>query len=158
MSRRHNLRRIKRCQCYSAIELARLLKVNIGTVRRWCMQGLRPIDAHRPYLFLGEHVAEFLRSRAMPRFKLDSGELLCVGCRAGRPTRDGLLWLEPRGPTTVNFVGFCVVSGHKMVRRVRIAEIAEKLGSARIASEDEIATMSSDRDPHQMRSLEEVPA
>ena len=66
MSRRHNLRRIKRRQCYSAIELACLLKVNIGTVRRWCMQGLRPIDAHRPYLYLGEHVAEFLRHRAKP--------------------------------------------------------------------------------------------
>src|SRR4051794_22147071 len=81
MSRRHNLRPIKRCQSYSAIELACLLRVNIGTVRRWCMQGLMPIDTQRPYLFLGEHVAEFLRRRARPRFKLDPGELLCVGCR-----------------------------------------------------------------------------
>ena len=52
------------------------------------------------------------------------------------------MWLEPRGSTTVNFIGFCAVSGHRG-SPCRIAEIAEKLGSARIASEDEIATMSS---------------
>jgi hypothetical protein len=158
VSRRHDLRRIKRSHCYSAVELASLLKVNIGTIRRWCMEGLRPIDSHRPYLFHGEQVAAFLESRIPPKISLGPGELLCVTCRTARPSRGGFVAVEPRGPTTVNFVGRCATCGRKMVRRVRIAEIAEKLGTARIASGDEIATISSGHNPDQTQSFEELAA
>lgn len=158
MSRSYNLARIRKNHSYTRAELTELLGVNVGTISRWCKEGLRPIDRHRPYLFFGAHVVAFLRGRANPHFALAPGELLCVSCRVGRPTQDGLVWLEPRSPTTVNFVGFCEESGHKMFRRVRIAQIAERLGPAKVASEDAIATMSNSRGPDRVQSLGAEPA
>lgn len=84
MTRRHNLRRIKLRQSYTASELADTLSVNLGTIRRWGKEGLEPIERRRPFLFLGEYVVDFLEGRRKPRRPLGPGELLCVRCKVAR--------------------------------------------------------------------------
>ncbi len=150
MTRRHNLRLIKQHECYTASELAAVLKVNVGTVRRWSMEGLRPIERRRPFLFLGKHVADFLRARKPPPIKLAPGELLCVRCNAARLPCNLTVHLIPRGPTTVDFAGRCGTCDCGMLRRSRISEIKQNLGPCRVASGDDQTTISSDCEPHQM--------
>ena len=158
MSRRHNLRLLKRHASYTAVELADVLNVNIVTVRRWCGEGLQPIARRRPFLFLGSDVADWLAARHAPRVRLAPGQLYCVACRAPRIPRDYLVEREPLSATSINFVGSCPVSGHRMRRSVRISEIADKLGVCTLACEGDAMTMVQDREPHQMSLFEGVPA
>jgi hypothetical protein len=150
VSRRHNLRRLGKRRTYTANELAALLKINIGTVRRWCRLGLDPIDRSRPFLVLGDDVATFLAARATPRQPLAPGEFYCTPCRTRRLPRDLALSLIPRAATNVDFSGVCPDCGNPLFRRVRIAEIGEKLGPCRIAHEDDTAPMMRSGHPPQM--------
>ena len=158
MSRRHNLRRLKRHQAYTAGDLAKVLKINIGTVRHWCKEGLLPIDQRRPYLFMGEHVSTWLAARMKPHRSLAPGELLCLCCKTGRLPRNRELSLIPRSPTTMDFHGLCEVCERPLFRRVRIAEIPEKLGPCRLAYEDGQATVKSVADSLQTGSFVELSA
>jgi len=155
MSRRHNLRRISLRSCYSAAELADTLDVNMGTIRRWCAEGLQPIERRRPFLFLGADVAAFLSTRHKPRQPLEAGEIYCVACRTPRQPLEGRVILEQRG-SGVNFVGICPVSGHAIRRRVRVSEIGAKLGTCHIAREDDATTMKGDGQPHRMSAYDET--
>ncbi len=149
MTRRHNLRRVHRNRAYSAPELAELLAVNLGTVRRWSMLGLRPIDRKRPFLYLGSAVAEWLGARAQPRQPLAPGELYCIPCKARRIPLGGVVRLIPRASTTVDFHGRCPVCGRELFRRVRVTEIGRKLGGCRIAYEDSPMTIRRESEPLQ---------
>lgn len=156
MSRRHNVRLLHSHVTYTAQELAIVLDVCIGTVRRWVKLGLAPIDQHSPRLFLGRHAAHFLAARAQPRQSLAPGELYCVACKVPRGPFQGVIKLVPRSTTTVDFNAFCPACSRELFRRVRIAEIGEKIGSARIADEDGAIPISSARQPHQMSLFEDV--
>ena len=158
MSRRHNLRRLRNHQAYTAPELAEVLKINLGTVRRWCMEGLEPIERRRPFLFRGDQVAGWLAARVKPHRSLADGELLCVRCNAARLPRDRELTLIPRSPTTMDFHGFCGVCGLASFRRVRIADIDQKRGPCRIAYGDDEATVSSSGESLQTRLCDEASA
>lgn len=147
MSRRHDLRLLKKHANYTASELAKVLKVNILTIRRWCKLGLKPIDQKRPYLFIGGHVAEFLAARHKPRQPLMPGEIYCVACRQPRVPAGGLVNLQPISDTTANFIGTCPTSGHRIRRRVRIDEIAFKLGNCQVADEDDATTLVGNGEP-----------
>lgn len=156
MSRRYNLQRLSPDATYYASELATKLRINIGTVRRWCMQGLAPIDRKRPFLFLGADVIAFLKARAVPRIKLAAGQFYCVPCRSARESVDSIVRLKPRTATCVTFTGTCPACGHGLNRHVTIAEIAEKLGQATIAAEDEPATIKRSQESVQTSPLKEV--
>jgi hypothetical protein len=109
-----------------------------------------------PHLFLGEHVRAFLKARTKPRQPLQPGELYCVACRQPRIPVGNVVILEPKAETTVNFIGVCPASNHRMRRRVRIAEISAKLGQCRIAREDEVITISGNGRPLQTALDEEL--
>ena len=156
MSRRYDPRRVKGHETYTAPELARAAKVKISTVRRWKKLGLAPIDDHRPHLFLGHTVRDFWAGRKASRIELKPGELFCVACRGPRLPRDGLIWIEPYSATSINFVGICPTSGHRMRRGVRIGEITDKMGLCRIAHEDGSSTVVRGGDPPQRSLFEEV--
>lgn len=144
MSRRHNLRRIRKLQCYSALELAAVLKVNIATIRRWGSEGLEPIERRRPFLYLGQAAADFLAARAQPRQPLAPGELYCTPCKQRRLPVDAVVRLIPRSSTTVDFSGPCPVCGRSLFRLCRIDEISANLGPCRIAYEDDATTVRRD--------------
>jgi hypothetical protein len=155
VSRRYNLQRLRSEATFTAKELAVLLRVNIGTVRRWVMKGLKPIDRQVPHLFLGSDVASFLKTHAKSRQPLAPGELYCTPCRAPRKPADGLVRVVPHTATSVTFAGSCPVCGRGLNRHVRIGEIAEKLGAARIAHRDEPVTISGGRHSSQRAPLKE---
>ena len=159
MSRRHDLRRLHAHSTYSAKELAEVLQVNISTIRGgWRPRGLEPIDGSIPHLFLGEHVKAFLAARAVPRQPCGPGRLYCVACRSPQVPEGNVVVLEPMAETTVNFIGVCPVSRHRMRRRVRIANISRDLGHCRIAREDEVITISGSGASPQTRLSEELTA
>jgi hypothetical protein len=155
VSRRYNLRLLSPDATYYATELATKLKINIGTVRRWGMQGLAPIERKPPYLFLGADVIAFLKARAVPPTKLADGQFYCTPCRAARLPAGGVVRLQPRTATCVTFVGTCPVCSHGINRHVCIAEIAEKLGQVRIAGENEPATIKRSQDSPETSPLQE---
>ncbi len=144
MSRRHNVRLLHAHIAYTAQELALVLNVSAGTVTRWVKLGLAPLDGHRPRLFLGRHAAGFLAAQAQPRQPLAPGELYCVACKVPRQPFQGVIKLVPRSTTTVDFNATCPDCSRELFRRVRLAEIAEKIGSAKIADEGGTIPVSSD--------------
>ncbi len=156
MSRRHNVRLLHSHVTYTAQELAMILNVCIGTVRRWVKLGLTPIDRHVPRLFLGQHAAHFLAARSQPRQSLAPGELYCVACKVPREPFQGVIRLVPRSTTTVDFNAFCPACSRALFRRVRIAEIGEKIGSARIADEEGTIPISSGGTPLQRARFKKV--
>jgi hypothetical protein len=137
MSRRHNLNLLKADWPYRREELAHTLSVTLGTISKWTKAGLKPVDWQRPYLYRGDHVNAFLAARAKPRQPLGPGELYCTPCKKPSRPQDDIIKLVERSATTVDFSGPCNVCGHQMYRRVRIAEIADKLGTCTIAYKDD---------------------
>ena len=144
MSRRHNPCLVHVHRCYDSLELARTMRVSEGTIRRWTKLGLEPIDRKRPYLFHGARIREFLEALNPPRCPLTDGKIYCTPCRGPRRSEGGIVTLEPKTPTSANFVGYCPDCGRPMNRRVRYVDIPHKLGDLRIRYEDEQAPVSSD--------------
>jgi hypothetical protein len=141
VSRRYNLRRLKTDCSYTASELGELLRVNIGTVRRWVADGLQAIDERRPQLFRGDHVASFLQARAKARVPLQVGEFYCFRCKAPRSPQNRAVWLLPRSFTTADLMGRCSICATVMFRRVRRSEAAAKLGACILAFGDDQITI-----------------
>ena len=158
MSRRYDLRRLHAHRTYQAKELAQVLRVNIGTIRRWRKLGLQPIDGGVPHLFLGEHVRLFLGARVKPRQPCGPGRLYCTPCREPREPLGGLFRIVPRSATAVDLSAPCAACQHQMFQRVRIADIASKLGSAAIAREDETIPISGSGGSPQSELGEELAA
>ena len=52
MAKRLNWRKVKKHRSYTVDEVARLLSVHKGTVRRWTKNGLKVLDDQRPLLIL----------------------------------------------------------------------------------------------------------
>ena len=124
-----------------------MFEVNIRTVRKWIADGLTPIDRHVPHLFLGSRVAAFLSARNKPYEPLAPGEFFCVGCKGKRLPTHNQLGLIARSATTADFTADCSECGRRLFRRVRLSEVREKLGPARLTHQDESTTISSSSNP-----------
>lgn len=148
--KRHNLRRLRKNWLYRAPELAETLSVNIATIRNWTKAGLAPIERRPPFLFLGSDIIAFLEGRRKKHKPLEPGELLCVRCNAARLPARNEIRLVTRSATTVDSNGACSACGLIMYRRVRAAEIMQKLGACTVVSRDKQATVPSSRAPLQM--------
>jgi hypothetical protein len=136
MSRRHDLRRIKAHLSYTSFELADALHVNIGTIRVWTREGLKPIPGIWPYLFAPADIRAFLERRMKPRRRLAAGELLCVACKEHRRPAEGMVDLMRRSATSADLVGNCPVCGRRMHRRARLAALEDALGTLKLRYQD----------------------
>ncbi|WP_187107807.1 helix-turn-helix domain-containing protein [Sphingomonas xanthus] len=143
MTKRYNTRLLHSYRLYTIPQLAKLLRVGKNTISRWISLGLVPVDRKRPYLFKGWVIAEFLLALNPPRCPLRPGELFCTPCRKPRRPSGGVVTLEPKTPTSANFKGTCPDCKRRLFRRVRYAEIPQKLGDLIIRYEDENAPVSS---------------
>ena len=56
---RVKVRRVKIHRSYTIQQLADLLEVTMGTVRRWCKRGLPCLNDKRPFLIEGQDFHEF---------------------------------------------------------------------------------------------------
>src|SRR5688500_10044042 len=75
---------------YSVDEIARLLKVSKGTVRRWLDAGLEAIDGPGLTLVRGHALREFLRQRrAKAKCPCGPGFLYCLRCRSRKQPAGG---------------------------------------------------------------------
>jgi hypothetical protein len=156
VTRRHDVRRVKRHLCYSASEIADLLAVRVATVRGWIREGLEPIAPQKPYLFSGPILAQFLAARNKPRQRLAPGEIYCVACKRPMVPVGGEAVLELRSDTTGDLIGPCPDCGHRGFRRVRLAELHDKAGSLRVRHEDGSVPVSGDNEPLYTDSCAEV--
>jgi hypothetical protein len=144
MTRRHNPRLLQSYRLYTIPKLAELLRVGKNTISRWISLGLAPIEWRRPYLFKGWVVAEFLTALNQPR------------CRGPRRPKGGCVSLDPKTPTSANFVGKCPDCGRPINRRVRYVDIPQKLGDLTIRYEDEKAPVSGSADRPRVACSERV--
>jgi hypothetical protein len=155
--RRYDARRAKLHRNYTATEIARLFRVNIGTVWKWSRNGLEPIDRHRPFLFMGATIREYIGALNPPHRPMQPGELFCVGsCNRPVYPKGDVVTLVPRTQTSADFHGICPHCGSRMFRRVRLAELADKAGHLTISYEDEAAPVSSDGERLQVTVSAEI--
>jgi hypothetical protein len=136
MTKRYDPRRAKAHLTYTAGELCIVFGVGIGSIRKWHKDGLAPIDRARPFLYAGSEVASFLAARNKPREPMSPGHIYCVACKAPVFPADGVVDIVARTPTSKDIRGSCPTCGRRIFRRVRISELAAKLGNLRVRNED----------------------
>jgi hypothetical protein len=124
---------------YSVDEIARLLEVSKGTVRRWLKTGLEPIEGKGMTIVRGSVLREFLRQRrANAKCPCGPGFLYCLRCRTRKEPENGtadLVYFD-RGagkpPTTGNLRGVCPDCSTLMYRRVNLARLGSVRGNLTI--------------------------
>ena len=84
MAKRLNWRKVKKHRSYTVDEVARLLSVHKGTVRRWTKNGLKVLDDQRPLLILGPDLISFLLDKAPKKQTCKLDECYCLKCRKPR--------------------------------------------------------------------------
>src|SRR5271165_4266590 len=98
--RKPSRHRVKIHRSYAVDEVARLLGVAKGTVRRWIKGGLSAVADQKPALILGEDLVQFLASRKAPRKKCGPAECYCVKCREPRKPAGEMAEFIPLTPKT----------------------------------------------------------
>lgn len=124
-TRRINPNLAKIHHSYTARELADRLGVHKNTIRHWQLNGLRPIDDQRPYVFDGAVVRQFLKSRnESQKQPCPVGMLYCFRCHEPRrPSPTSIEYAQTRIGAG-NLRGLCSECGTVMCRRVRQDAIA----------------------------------
>ena len=112
-------RGIKLHRNYSIGDVARLLGVARGTVRRWIATSLPALRDQKPTLILGGDLIEFLSAGKTHRQKCLPHECFCVKCRAPRAPEGGMVEFVPLTPTNGNMRALCPTCGTVMYKRVR---------------------------------------
>jgi len=112
-------RRVKIHRCYTIDELARVLGVARGSVRRWIKSGLPALRDQKPMLILGEDALHFLSARKRSRSKCEPDECYCVKCRTPRRPAGDMAEFVPLTDTTGNLRGICPDCGSLMHKRIR---------------------------------------
>lgn len=112
-------RRVKIHRCYTIDELARVLGVARGTVRRWIKSGLPALRDQKPMLILGEEALHFLSVRKRSRCKCEPDECYCVKCRTPRRPAGDMAEFVPLTVITGNLRGICPDCGSLMHKRIR---------------------------------------
>jgi len=131
--RRINPRAIKLNRTYSVEEAAQALGVHKNTVRGWRRDGLMPIDAGRPVLFLGSHLRAFLEQRRHSRKRpCRPGTFYCFRCREPRVPALGMVDWTPINARHGDLTALCAVCETQMHRRARRDALAVVMPGLRI--------------------------
>jgi len=124
MRRRLRWRAICIHRSYDVAELARLLRVDRRTVRRWMDNGLPSIRDARPFLILGQDLAEYLSNKARPKARCGPGQMFCLRCQLARHVAFGEAEIAHASPVSFNLRALCEACSavmHRRVSRVRLA-------------------------------------
>lgn len=125
-----NWRRVKRHRSYSVGEAAQVVGVSKLTVRRWVKGDLPALTEKRPWLILGNDLAEFLQRRAKSKTRLRLDEFFCFRCRRPRPAAAGMADYVPRNARSGMLIGLCAECQTVMRKAfsvARLREVAPKL-------------------------------
>lgn len=105
---RGTARRVKIHRSYTIRQLVDLLEVTVGTVRRWCKQGLRCFTDTRPFLIDGSDFHDFHAEKLEKRkTRLKPFEVYCLGCKAARTPRPGLVDAKPMDSSRDRIMAIC---------------------------------------------------
>ena len=128
--RRPDWRRIKIHRSYTVDEVARVLGVAKGTVRRWIKNGLAALHEQKPVLILGADLIAFGRTRKVEKQRCKPHECYCVKCRAPRAPLGSLVEYVPLTSSNGNLRGLCPDCGtliHKRIAGKKIPELRKIL-------------------------------
>ena len=101
-------RRVKIHRSYTFQQLADLLEVTVGTIRRWRKQGLRCLTDARPYLIEGPDFHAFHAEKlARKKTRLKPFEIYCLTCKSARTPQTGLVDAEPMDATRDRIMAIC---------------------------------------------------
>lgn len=145
-----NPTRIKADLSYSVNEVAELLKTHKRTVLTWHKEGLQAIDTHKPYLFRGKELQDFIKTRQNKRkFKCAENEFYCFKCRQIRTSKDNHVCLHIKDEKHLNILGFCSVCGCKLnkagalknIEKIKTVYVVQEIqGEALVGSENTSST------------------
>jgi len=125
MGKRANPMAIKASRTYDICEAAAELGCSSATIRNWVKDGLPIMTERKPFLILGADVREYLRARAkMRKSPLNSDELFCLSCRAGRKPLGMAVTCHPNTAKTSRLSGVCNCCGARASRLISNAKIA----------------------------------
>ena len=107
---RVQVRRVKVNRSYTFQQLADVLGVTVGTIRRWCKIGLPHLTDARPFLIVGRDFHEFYSENlAKKKTRLAQFEVFCLGCKAARIPQPGLVDAEPMDTSRDRIMAICPV-------------------------------------------------
>jgi excisionase family DNA binding protein len=130
---RPDRRRVKIHHPYTVDEVARLLDVAKGTVRRWLKSGLPAVDSHRPTLIRGRELHAFLAAKAKPKHPCPPGHCFCVKCKVAREPGGGMAEFVVLSPTSGNLRAICPICGTWMHRRTSTAQLSQLRAKIEVA-------------------------
>lgn len=109
MPKRVPWRRVKSNRNYNFEEVAELLGVSVGTVRRWTrIEGMPFLNEQRPFLILGWQLKEFLKYReAKNGQKMNPTEFFCLTCKAPREPLGMMVDYIPITDNRARLAGLC---------------------------------------------------
>ncbi|MEW9838585.1 helix-turn-helix domain-containing protein [Mesorhizobium marinum] len=122
---RHRLdrRKVKRHLNYTIDQAARTIGASKGTVRRWLDKGLPAIRDRKPFLILGEDLADYMARKARPKRSCPPGACYCVKCRDVRDPAGCMAEFVPITATSGNLRALCPSCGNLMHRRTSLAQL-----------------------------------
>ncbi|WP_197435045.1 excisionase family DNA-binding protein [Nitratireductor arenosus] len=121
--RRFDPRRIKRHHSYTVDEAARTIGATRGTVRRWLDNDLPAIRDRRPFLILGEDLANYMARRARPKIACPPGTCYCVKCHQARQPAGNIAEFVPINAHSGNLRALCPDCGYLMHRRTSFSQL-----------------------------------
>ena len=121
--RRTKRKGLKSHRNYTVEEVARLLGVARGTVRRWTKKGLPFVTEQRPRLIRGDDLLEFLAKLKAPKERCQLHECYCFKCRAPREPALRMADIICDRPTSGNLRALCLVCETWMHKRVSFAAL-----------------------------------
>jgi excisionase family DNA binding protein len=128
MAKKYNTRLIKANYSYTVEQVADLLTVDVGTVRRWInKEGLKRIPNVRPHLIHSSDLKAFLEVKQRKEKKpCASHEVFCMTCRVPRVPRADSAVVETLPNHSIRYKAACGVCDGKINRTIRMAEWNEK--------------------------------
>lgn len=146
--RQANPYKVKQHRSYTVGELAACLGVHKNSIRNWQRKGLEPIDRARPMLFAGADVRAFLlKQRANRKQPCPPGTFYCFTCREPRRPKGGLVFFVPLRLGSGNASAVCEVCGTGLNKRVREADIEQKMRGCNVQHQQEHSSLSGKDNP-----------
>lgn len=132
--------RVKTHRSYTFQQLADLLDVTVGTIRRWCKRGLPCLTDARPFLVEARDFHEFHADKlARKKTRLEQFEVYCLSCKSAQTPEPGLVDAEPMDATRDRIMALCPTCAgltRRIISRSDLRKWRVKFGFASNTHED----------------------